>query len=204
MSHRRTGKIARLPAEIREEVNEMISAGVEYPHIADWLAEHGHPGFIPMNISRWRDGGYEEWLKHQERLEQMEAKTAYAVELAQSSDGAKFQEATLNLTAIQFFEVLNRFDPAKLASTLETRPEKFPALINSLAKLTREVTGLKRYQDHQREKAEAKADENRPALDGMSDETFQKILQELRLRIIKELNLSTQPVTPTVTPDNGN
>lgn len=199
MNHRRTGKIARLPAEIREEVNEMLYAGVEYPRIADWLAEQGHPGFIPMNISRWRDGGYEEWLKHQERLEQMEAKTTYAVELAQSSDGAKFQEATLSLTAIQFFEVLNLFDPAKLAATLQTRPEKFPALINSLAKLTREVTGLKRYQDYLRDKAEAKADENKPALDGMSDETFQKILQELRLRIIKELNLptQTQPVTPT-------
>ena len=202
MNHRRTGKVARLPAEIRDEVNEMLYTGVEYPRIADWLAEHGHPGFIPMNISRWRDGGYEEWLKHQERLEQMEAKTTYAIELAQSSDGAKFQEATLNLTAIQFFEVLNRFDPARLAATLETRPEKFPALINSLAKLTREVTGLKRYQDYLREKAETQAEENKPALDGMSDETFQKILQELRLRIIKELNLpnETQPVTPT----NGN
>ena len=200
MSHRRNGKIARLPDAVRTSVNEMLDDGVEYPRIVDWLAEQGHPNILPINISRWKDGGYEEWLKHQERLEQLEVKARYALEVAQGADGARFQQAALNLTAIQFFELLNRFDSSTLARALDERPDKFPALINSLAKLTREVVGLERFRDQQLDKARLAAERNKPAINGLEDETFEKILAELRLRLIKEF----RSPAPGLTVTNGN
>jgi hypothetical protein len=195
MNHRRTGKIARLPAEVRDQVNEMINDGLEYPRIIEWLAEQGFPGFVPMNLSRWKDGGYEEWLKHQERLEELEVKIRYAAEVAHGSEGARFQQAALSLTSIQFFELLNRFDSVVLSRALAERPDKFPALINSLAKLTREVVGLERFRDQQQEKARAEAERHKPIPQGMSDETFEKILETLRMRIMKELTMAVSPAS---------
>ena len=50
MNHRRTGKIARLPAEIREQVNEYISQGWEYSRIIDWLTQQGHPNRLHLRL----------------------------------------------------------------------------------------------------------------------------------------------------------
>lgn len=37
MNHRRTGKIARLPEEIRSQVNQFLDDGLEYRRIIEWL-----------------------------------------------------------------------------------------------------------------------------------------------------------------------
>jgi hypothetical protein len=182
MNHRRTGKIARLPEEIRNHVNELITDGVDYQHIIDYLTQAGFPDFSPQNLSRWKEGGYEDWLQHRSRIEELEFKTAFAVELAQSSDSSKFQQATLNLTAIQFFELLNRFEPIHLTKALEERPEKFPTVINSLAKLTREVIGLERFRADQAERAKRDAERSPHNLGGLRDETIEKMLMALRIR----------------------
>ena len=182
MNHRRNGKIARLPEEIRYHVNELITDGVDYAHIIDYLTQAGFPGFSPQNLSRWKDGGYEDWLQHRCRIEELELKTAFAIELAKSSDSSKFQQATLNLTAIQFFELLNRFEPAHLTKALAERPEKFPTIINSLAKLTREVVGLERFRADQADRAKRDAERNPENLGGITDPTIEKMLTALRIR----------------------
>ena len=61
---RRCGKIARLPLEIRQQINSMLSDGIPYPAIAKRIAATGH-ALNNMNISRWFSGGYQDWLKQQ-------------------------------------------------------------------------------------------------------------------------------------------
>ena len=61
-SHTRNGKIARLPLEIREQVNQVLRSGLTYAHILSKLAELGHPGISINSISTWKHGGYIEWL----------------------------------------------------------------------------------------------------------------------------------------------
>lgn len=69
----RNGKIAKLPAHIREELNSRIQNGETGTHLVDWLnglpevqavlAEHFEgKKIIPQNMYEWRIGGYAEWL----------------------------------------------------------------------------------------------------------------------------------------------
>ncbi|EEF58477.1 hypothetical protein [Pedosphaera parvula] len=48
MSERRNGKIARLPNEVREKVNQMLEDGVTYPKIVEHLAGLGHKDVSEM------------------------------------------------------------------------------------------------------------------------------------------------------------
>ncbi len=73
------GKIARLPRAVRAQLNPRPLDGEEGKQIAGWLnslpevnerlAElfEGRP-INEQNLSNWRQGGYEDWLAHQEIL----------------------------------------------------------------------------------------------------------------------------------------
>ncbi len=76
----RIGKIARLPHELREELNRRLQDGEpgaelvgwlnELPEVQSVLAEHfaGRP-ITEQNLSEWKQGGYGDWLAHQQALE---------------------------------------------------------------------------------------------------------------------------------------
>ena len=208
MNHRRIGKIARLPAQTREQVNEMLYDGLEYSRIIDWLTQQGHSGVSPKNITNWKEGGYEDWLNHCQRLDELELKSEYAVEVAQQADPSKFQHATVNLTCLQFFEMLNRFDPVRLAASLQVKPEKYPALINALARFTREYVGLKRFHEELSDKAKAEAAKNCVNDAGLDAEGVARILRALRIRYPREFALEGRVTTsptdqPTLLPLEG-
>ncbi|MDR3403372.1 MAG: hypothetical protein P4L99_12815 [Chthoniobacter sp.] len=75
----RCGKIARLPKPIREEINQRLQAGATAKSLVPWLnglpevqalvaAEFdGHPVSV-HNLSQWKNGGYQDWLRFQEAL----------------------------------------------------------------------------------------------------------------------------------------
>ncbi len=76
----RIGKIARLPHELREELNRRLQDGEPGAELVGWLndqpevqtvlAEHfaGRP-ITEQNLSEWKQGGYGDWLAHQQALE---------------------------------------------------------------------------------------------------------------------------------------
>jgi hypothetical protein len=77
----RIGKIARLPGAVRAQLNTRLQDGAEGKQIADWLNSlpevkerltekfEGRP-INEQNLTNWRQGGYKEWLAHQEILAQ--------------------------------------------------------------------------------------------------------------------------------------
>ena len=76
----RTGKIARLPRDLREQVNRRLDNGVEGKQIVEWLNTlpevqsviaaqfDGRPVNAP-NLSHWKCGGYRDWLERREALD---------------------------------------------------------------------------------------------------------------------------------------
>jgi len=73
----RLGKIARLPRETREELNVRLHNGEEGKDLVAWLnglpgtqavlaAKFGGRPISPQNLSEWKQGGYEDWRRHQE------------------------------------------------------------------------------------------------------------------------------------------
>ena len=74
----RHGKIARLPQVVREELNLRLYNGQMGPQLLGWLNElpevhavlmqfFGGQAISKQNLSEWRHGGYEDWLRQQER-----------------------------------------------------------------------------------------------------------------------------------------
>jgi hypothetical protein len=69
----RRGKIARLPGNIREELNIRLDDGQEADEILTWLnalpevrevlaTQFEGSSISPQNLSAWRHGGFQEWL----------------------------------------------------------------------------------------------------------------------------------------------
>ena len=76
----RTGKIARLPHDIREQLNARLRSGEQGKTLLQWLNAlpeaiailaanfTGHP-FTPANLTEWKRGGYQDWLVRQDALD---------------------------------------------------------------------------------------------------------------------------------------
>src|SRR5687768_2523333 len=107
----RTGKIARLPRHIREELNSRLEANAPGREIVVWLNElpevqsvlahrfHGKP-VSEQNLSEWRHGGYAEWQARREFLESVQEKAHAAADLEESA--ALMADHAAGLLAIRF------------------------------------------------------------------------------------------------------
>jgi hypothetical protein len=73
----RLGKIARLPREIRDELNVRLQNGEVGKLLVEWLnglpaaqavlkARFDGRAISEQNLSEWKAGGYEDWVRHQE------------------------------------------------------------------------------------------------------------------------------------------
>src|SRR5450432_363594 len=80
MKATRTGKIARLPRPIRQELNRRLDDGEQGKKLVFWLnalpevqaivaAEFGGKPMREQNLSEWKKGGYRDWTAQQEALE---------------------------------------------------------------------------------------------------------------------------------------
>lgn len=94
----RTGKIARLPLAIREELNERLRDNESGAEILGWvnalpitqeiLAKkfQGVP-ISDANLSEWRSGGFAEWLDDQGKVHKTQKLSEQLMRLAQASGG---------------------------------------------------------------------------------------------------------------------
>src|SRR5215471_1048317 len=108
-SSRRNGKIARLPKETRDMLNRMLDDGVPYHVIIDELGEAGE-GLNAQNLTNWKQGGYQEWVKNQELIARTRAQIEHAIDLLHETDGtansARVIEACHMVGATQLMEAL--------------------------------------------------------------------------------------------------
>ncbi len=92
----RTGKIARLPREIRDRLNRRLQNGKPAKRLVAWLnsfpevkavlkAEFGSRSVSEQNLSEWKQGGYRDWLLQQEAIELIRHMDADSTELNQAS-----------------------------------------------------------------------------------------------------------------------
>jgi hypothetical protein len=108
--HARHGKVARLPEPIREAVNRMLNDGVSYPRIVRHLASSGYPGFSVHSISRWKLGGYEDWLLRQEKHDMQKLDAELFLDMIKDvKDPATIDKAAHTLAALATFRTLDRF-----------------------------------------------------------------------------------------------
>src|SRR5579871_1786186 len=93
----RNGKIARLPIEVREELNERLDAGDQGKELVAWLNSlpevqdrirysFGGQPISEQNLSQWRNGGYREWQEKEERWHMLHSLREEAEQMARPVD----------------------------------------------------------------------------------------------------------------------
>src|SRR5262245_39664909 len=116
----RNGKIARVPAGIRDELNERLYNGQEGKTLVTWLNEQqavrdmlkesfeGRP-ISEQNLSEWRQGGYLEWEARRDLLEDARDMTSYGEEM-ESSATDEFVDKLALVLAARYGQLLMRWN----------------------------------------------------------------------------------------------
>jgi hypothetical protein len=155
----RTGKIARLPREIRDQLNQRLLDGQSGQKLLVWLnrlpevkqvlaAEFDGTPINAPNLSHWKAGGYEDWLTRRETLEQARELAADSQELTAATDG-KLTDHLATVLAARY--------AAALAEWNGEPDEKFEKKMRILHRMCQDIVKLRRS-DHQaaRQNAEEK------------------------------------------------
>jgi len=149
----RTGKIARLPHQIRQELNRRIQDGQPGTELVTWLNSlkkvnavlkkqfNSQPINAP-NLSDWMDGGYRDWLIQQETVDLLHLMQDNSDELTQAANRTRLSDLLAHRLAARILLLAQRLDQ----STADGPPD--PRL---LAELCANVVALRKG-DHSAER----------------------------------------------------
>jgi preprotein translocase subunit SecD len=118
MAGARKGKIASLPAAIRDEVSTRLFDGQGAPQILPFLNKNPEVRKIlkerwkdedvsAQNLSEWRSGGFADWMRDNERIEATQRLAEYAFKLAQASGGS-ISEGAAAIAGGKILELLEK------------------------------------------------------------------------------------------------
>jgi hypothetical protein len=145
----RIGKIARLSHYVRTELNRRLQDGEPGKTLVEWLNGqksvqevladqfNGRP-VTEQNLSEWKAGGYQDWLRHEESRAFVQNLTEQSGELDETADDGEISDRFASVLAAEM---------TRLAVQLlekETDPEK---RWQRLCEIHRELSQLRR-DDH--------------------------------------------------------
>jgi hypothetical protein len=120
----RTGKIARLPGAIRHELNRRLDNGAlgcdlvrwlnALPEVQRVLAERfaGKP-ITDDNISQWRHGGFQDWLRQEERRVRLRELDSQYHQLDPAQRARRLHAVTEERLTLELTEELERLSSIK-------------------------------------------------------------------------------------------
>jgi len=135
----RTGKIARLPRELREQVNSRLDNGEPAVRLVEWLnglpevrqVLQTHFDGSPVtqeNLSRWKTGGFRDWESRQAMLAQARA-------LAVAADG-RLTDHLATVLATRYAAALSAWNGEAC--------QEFRGKLRPLRKLCQDIVHLRR------------------------------------------------------------
>src|SRR6185503_3352399 len=179
MFPRRRSQIGRLSKEVREQVNAMLDDGATNPQVSAWLAENGHGEFNDMVISRWRNGGFQDWLIAQERTADREHTHELALEQASAGDTA-YHDAGVNIVAEEFYTAFNRLNFDELAAKARENPDKIINLLKAFIQFNAYCLRRDKYRnDLQRNQ---KAEDAKKPREPITTENFNMLCEKYGLK----------------------
>src|SRR4051812_46507787 len=115
----RHGKIARLPKQVREELNRRLENGWRGARLVNWLNSlpevkevlrqefHGR-AISEQNISLWREGGFVDWQRHQQTQEQIRWVVERSEDVGESEGDEHLCERVARVAVAELAEHLQR------------------------------------------------------------------------------------------------
>src|ERR1700728_3185902 len=142
----RTGKIVRLPREIRDQLNQRLNDGQPGRRLVTWLnslpevqqvlaADFAGRPLTEQNLSEWKAGGYLDWQARLETLDQSRELAADSRELAAATDGKMNDHLTTMLSA-RYAVALAEWDK-QTTGTFQDKLRTLHSLCQDIVKLRR-------------------------------------------------------------------
>lgn len=143
----RTGKIARLPRQIREQLNRRLQDGELGARLVEWLnslpdtqrvltAEFGGRPISEQNLSEWKQRGYRDWERHQESRALVRELTHQSDELADESAGLEISHRLAALLSVELVQVTTTL--LERSTDPQERWRQLRELLRELAQLRQE------------------------------------------------------------------
>ena len=112
----RKGKIGRLPLRVREQLNLRIADGVETTPLLAWLnaqvdtqeilrRDFASRPVTPQNLSEWRQGGFQDWLRAQRTLDLARDMAEQADSLDKIMGAERYSERLSTIMAAQLAQI---------------------------------------------------------------------------------------------------
>ena len=170
----RTGKIARLPREIRQQLNHRLEDGESAQDLVAWLNQtpavqerlaryyEGRP-ITEQNLSDWKQGGFLDWQRHEETRAILREFLGEAEELGAEAGGEMLLDRVVNMVAVVLLRLFRE------AATAESGPQQRQAVVE----IARELSRL-RPDDHQRQRVQLVAERQRVELEAQAGKRQRK------------------------------
>jgi hypothetical protein len=178
----RNGKIARLPKHVREALNQRLQDGQSGPGLLHWLntlpecremlAEQfdSHP-ITKQNLSEWRQGGYEEWLRKEESRRRVQMLMEKAGDLEDDAEGMTIADRLGTVLAAELVAAAEQLNEIADPKERWTR----------LKDILRELYRLRREDHHARKLRMAEDKSERDAKEYEQRQQQMKVKEELDL-----------------------
>jgi len=181
----RTGKIARLPKQIREQLNHRLQDGQPGPELVGWLnglpevsqllaARFGARPINEVNLTEWRQGGVLDWERHQEAR----ALVCNVAERAQDLEWEAEGEAIADRLAALLATELTLYAETVLRETADPK-ERW----NRLQAMLREVSTLRR-EDHRAARVAIERERWQSEVDQRQQEQLEKEDKLAKARVL--------------------
>jgi hypothetical protein len=182
------GKIARLPLEVRHELNIRLRDGNLAPEILPWLnglatvravvQKHCAGAEVnPSNLSNWRLSGYRDWLARQEQLEEKRELAQFCFELAES--GKNLLDGSASILGAKLMEVIEDIDVEAQRALLAEKPDTLVGLIRGLTQLQ-----SKANEDYKLKQTDRRIDLEERKFEGRFLKLFEQYYQDRAVREI--------------------
>ena len=177
------GKIARLPLFIRNQLNERLQNGEESKGLVRWLnglrvvkeilkEKFGGRPISEQNLSEWKQRGYQDWLKREEKRALLRDLLDEAEELEEEVGETPLTDRLTETVALALGQLLR----------LELKEgEKGPKQRAALLEITRELARL-REGDHAMERLRLQTDRWEIERERMVEEDHKREIQEMKDR----------------------
>lgn len=135
---RNAGKaISRMPRATRDKVSHALEDGADWKLVASLCKQDGHPGVRPQNVTNYRKGVHQEWLRKEERLEviRRDSESTAAVVSHYVQNGGSPAEAGLLAASEIMSKALVGLGPESLQILMADDPKALFGIVRELARV---------------------------------------------------------------------
>ena len=144
----RTGKIARLPRPIRQELNSRLECAEPGQKLLDWLnalpevqqllqEEFGGGAITKQNLSHWRQNGFQDWLAREDLQRAMENAAEFAEDM-EAGEEIELVDNVATMLAARSAALVSRWDGSP-NPVLEARANAFNKLCQTIVRLQKSM-----------------------------------------------------------------